>query len=411
VSAWEERPEVIAQRRALAQFTRPAQPEPERLWQPARPKSQAELNEEQTRLELARSVARREAPRRMAALDAAAFAAAGRDEGDDDLLTRFTVLGADDLRERPTEPDIVEGMIGAPGTLSMLNGYRGSMKSLTALGLAAAVGGGEPSVYGLAVNLHGPVLYAYLEGASGLSRRLRAWEEHHHRQMSGVHFIHDALDLKQPGDVRAAGLLSRQIGARLIVLDSVAKTGGGREDAEDFSAYRTGLEALRDATGAAVLVLHNSGHDRSRARGHTTLVDGVDSAVVLVPKPATEGGGVTAKDEKSRDTRALDDLQLKFEPCGPLNPATGEPWSGVVTRRTPTDSLHTALEAAERDTELVLAAIDAAGGEIDGPGLAKALGLPSTKVLKSRLTGALASARVTTNGGATKSLRYLRGPS
>lgn len=374
------------------------------------PVGQAELNEAETRREVARTIARREAPRRVAALDQVAFAAVGQDDEDqDDALARFTVLEPDDLRDRPTEPDIVEGVVGPPGTLSMINGYRGSMKSLTALGLAAAVGAGLPEVYGLAVTLHGPVLYAYLEGASGLSRRLRAWEAHHGRPMAGVSFIHDPLDLRQPADVRALSLLGRRLGAKLVVLDSVAKTGGGREDAEDFSAYRAGLEALRDATGAAVLVLHNSGHDRSRARGHSTLVDGVDSAVVLIPRDQREGGGVTARDEKSRDSAALAEAQLRFEAAGPLNPRTGEAWSGVVVRQSFDESLHAALGAVERDTARVLAAIDAAGGEIAPGDLAKVLGVTTDRgELKRAMAPILAGGQVTGNGKSTRAMRYLR---
>lgn len=406
VREWQAQESELAERRRRTPAPTPAG----QLWQPPRARSQHELNEEQTRLELARAVARREAPRRLAAMDAAEFAAAGRagDDGDDE--ERFTVLSADDLRGVDALPDLVDGMVGPPGTLNMLNGYRGSMKSLTALGLAGAVGGGDTEVYGLAVTRACPVLYAYLEGASGLSRRLRAWEAHHSRPMAGVHFIHGALDLKRPDDVRALALLSRKLGAGLVILDSVAKTGGGREDAEDFGAYRAGLEALRDATGAAVLVLHNSGHDRSRARGHTTLVDGVDSAVVLVPRAATEGGGTSVRDEKSRDTPALDDLQLAFEPAGPLNAATGKAWSGVVVRQTFTDSLNTAMAALNEAAEKALEAIDGAGGSIAPKALREALGM-SEKATKTLMTNLEADGKVTTNGLGTRAMRYLRAPS
>lgn len=376
-----------------------------------------------TRREVAATLARRAAPGIVADLDRKAFAAAsspdgGGDDGGGDaddeveaLLGRFTVLDSDALRVMEAEPDIVEGIVGPPGTISMINGYRGSMKSLTALGLAAAVGSGMRSVYGLRVNHHAPVLYAYLEGAGGLPRRLQAWEAHHARKMRDVSFIHDPLNLKQPGDVRALALLARRLSAGLIVLDSVAKTGGGREDAEDFAAYRAGVEALRDATGAAVLVLHNSGHDKTRGRGHTTLVDGVDSAVILIPRPKVDGGGVVVKDEKSRDSRALEDLHLMFEGAGPADPRTGEPWSGVVVRQTFEDGLRTAMASTQAVTAKVLEAIDAAGGEIAPGALSKVLGIPTDrgelgKVMKTVMAGG----EVVTNGKGTRALRYLRAP-
>lgn len=366
---------------------------------------------EATHREVANLLGRRAAPAIVAEMDRQAFAAASAEgaEGDAELLGRFTVHVADDLREQAAMADIVESVVGPPGTLSMINGYRGSMKSLTTLGLAGAIATGMDTVYGLKVTAHVPVLYAYLEGASGLPRRLRAWEEYHGRPMTGVHFIHDALNMRLPEDVRAMALLAKSVGAGVIVLDSVAKTGGGKEDAEDFGAYRAGLEALRDATGAAVLMLHNSGHDKTRARGHSTLVDGVDSAVTLIPRALTEGGGVSVKDEKSRDSKALDNFVVRFEGAGPLDVATQAPWSGVVVPQSFDDSVHQALIETQAITRKVLQAIDAAGGEISPKELSAVMdirldGGELAKVMRAVMAGG----EVEENGKQARAKRYQR---
>lgn len=363
--------------------------------------------------EVASILGRRAAPAIVEERDRLAFASAGEEGSSEELaavLARFSLLGSDDLRERVSEPDIVEGVIGPKGTLSMINGYRGSMKSLATLGMAAAIGGGLSTVYGLRVSLHEPVLYAYLEGASGLSRRVQAWEAHHGHTMEGVQFFHEAINLRQPQDVRSLALMAQHVGAGVIVLDSVAKTGGGREDAEDFGAYRAGLEALRDATGAAIVALHNSGHDKTRARGHTTLIDGVDSAITMIPVPVTEGGGICVKDEKSRDSKALTEMKLRFEAAGELNPATGETWSGVVVEQNVHEAIRVAMAASDDYTRRVLGAIDASpSGEVSPGDLVRVLGVRQEggelgKVMKT----VTASGQVEDNGKGSRAKRYRR---
>lgn len=354
-----------------------------------------------------------EAARRLEVQRAEEFAQAvsGELSPDDEaaLTGRFKLWSADDVRTRPNSPDIVDGLIGPKGTLNQINGHRGSMKSLVTLGLAAAIGGGMDSVYGLPVRTHGPVLYVYLEGVPGLTRRLQAWEDHHGRRMTGVTFLHDPIDLKHPDDVRALSVIARRMKASVIILDSVAKSGGGREDIEDFGAYRQGLEALKDTADAAVLTLHNSGHDKTRGRGHTVLIDGMDSAVTLVRKPDREGGGVALVDEKSRDSAAVAGTRLQFLPCGPKR-ADGSSWSGVAVVQDVMESANTAVATLTAERDLILKAIDTAEtpGEASSAELAAALGVTRSNLSRS-LRPFLEANAIRTNGKGSKALKYLRG--
>lgn len=315
------------------------------------------------------------------------------------LLGRFTVHDADEVRARITEPDLVAGIVGPRGSLNQISGHRGTGKTLFTLGLAGAVAEGLSDFHGLAVTAHLPVLFVYREGIPGLPQRLRAWEEHHGRLMSGVTFLHDPLDMRDPADVQALTILARRQNCGLIVLDSVAKTGGGKEDIEDFSDYRTGLEALRDGTGAAVLVLHNSGYDKSRGRGHTTLVDGMDSSVVLRTRPDREGGGIDLVDEKSRETAPLESINLGIQPVAE---------SVVMVRRDWTETLATAMQVADSTMSKVAAAIDGAEtpGEATAEEVAAALGVSRTN-LSRELRPLLESGQLLTNGKATTGRRYL----
>lgn len=400
---------------------------PEAMWSYARDKYGAEAEAVRSESALDQAIAaeakksliqqlgRKRADRRMNEIMAEEFARAASGEATPEeeraLVGRFTLRTPDDIRKQETVPDIVAGIIGPPGSINQISGERGSMKTLTTLGIVGAIGCCMDEVYGLPVNSCGSVLYCYLEGAGGLARRLMAWEDHHQRQMENVVFLHDPVDVKRPEDVRALAILARRLDANVIVLDSVAKTGGGKEDMEDFGAYRAGVEALRDATGAAVVMLHNSGYNKGRSRGHTTLVDGVDSAVLLRKMDDSEGGGVKLSDEKSRDSGEVETVRLEFEPCGPVNLATGEFWSGVVVRKDVEDMIGTVLFAHAELARDVLRAIDAHGPDgVPAKPLAAALGMDSTRNLAYKLRPLIEAEVVVDNGRGTTAKRYLRGP-
>lgn len=328
----------------------------------------------------------------------------------DDLADEvpFTTYTADDIREQPMLPDMIDGLLGYQGTLNMVSGRRGSMKSLAAISIAGAVATGQRALWGLPVNVHGPVLYVYREGQQGLARRLVAWEDHYGTRLDNVTFVHDAVNLREPEDVRRLALLTRSLGAVLVILDPVARTGGGKEDVEDFGNYRLGVEALRDHTGASVLLTHNAGHAQgNRGRGHSTLEDGMDSCVSFAAQTDAQGGGVLLEDTKSRDGAPLPSIRLTFQPCGPVNPRTGEHWSGVPVVQDPMDTVSTAAAAKNAEFERVLRPLRQAGGEMTPAELAGVLGVSRSNLSRHRLVkGMITAGALIHNGEAGSKVRY-----
>lgn len=250
-----------------------------------------------------------------------------------DAMGRFPLYTASEVAKRVVYPDTLPGILGPPGTVTEVTGYRGTGKSLWVHGIAQAVGHGFEEVYGLPLRLHGPVLYVAREGVPGWTKRVRAWAAHHDLPDAGdrVTFLHDAIDITKGGDLAALSAILLHLEARLLVLDPVAMTGGGKEDEETYQQYRLAALELASERGLVVILLTNTGHAvRTRGRNSSMLVDGMDQSVALVKDE--KSGLVTVTPNKERDMGKVEGLHVRFEGAGEEDPETGRVLSGVMVR-------------------------------------------------------------------------------
>lgn len=237
------------------------------------------------------------------------------------------------VAKREVPPDSLPGLLSQTGTATEWTGYRGSMKSLTALTVSAAIAEGQPEVFGLPLRLAGPVLYLAREGQPGWPRRLRAWEAFHERTAPDALLVeHEAFDITKDDDLAALVTLVHHHRAAMVVLDPVAMTGGGQEDQENYTEVRQGALDLASNLRHPVLVLllTNSGYAvRTRGRGSSTLVDGMDLSVSLVSDE--HSGLVTVSPNKNRESAQVERLVLRFEGAGEVDPDDSRRFlSGVV---------------------------------------------------------------------------------
>ena len=56
---------------------------------------------------------------------------------------------------------------------------------------------------------------------------------------------------------------------------------GSESNDEDMTAYIRAADALREAFGCAVLIVHHCGVDGTRPRGHTSLTGAVDAQLAV----------------------------------------------------------------------------------------------------------------------------------
>ena len=151
----------------------------------------------------------------------------------------------------------------------------------------------------------GPVVYCAFEGADGYGKRADAFRKHHNLVVSQV----DPPFFLMPTPISFAAdypalitSISDQIGSNkpvAVVLDTLNRSLQGSESSdEDMAAYIRAADAVREAFGCAVIIVHHCGIDGTRPRGHTSLTGAVDAQLAV----KRDGmGNITATVEWMKD--------------------------------------------------------------------------------------------------------------
>lgn len=224
------------------------------------------------------------------------------------LYGQLRVMTLADAASAPPRHYLMGGLI-APGELSLWWGAPKCGKSFLLLRLA----------YGLALGLGMwgrkakpcRVLYVAAEGEGGFAARLLVLREELGDAGEAFRYIAQRATVGPPADdlddVIAA---ARDMGAQLIVLDTLARTfGTGDENAaRDMSGFVASVDRLRTETGAHVAVIHHGTKEGGSSRGSGALVGAAD-LIVKVSKGA-EGEANKATVEAAKDD--VDGAALAF---------------------------------------------------------------------------------------------------
>ena len=192
----------------------------------------------------------------------------------------ITLIPFNEVRLSPEPNYLVKGLIPRIGT-SLVWGPPKSGKTFWLFDLAYHVAGNR-TYRGRKVR-GGPVVYCCFEGIEGYGARIAAIRQNAPRDglVTPLYLVPARLDLAAdyPGLIEAvqSGLPNGQQPAA-IILDTLNRSLAGSESSDaDMGAYIRAADALKDRFSCAVIVVHHSGHEAGRPRGHSSLTAAIDA--------------------------------------------------------------------------------------------------------------------------------------
>jgi KaiC/GvpD/RAD55 family RecA-like ATPase len=197
-------------------------------------------------------------------------------------------------------------------------------KSFYALSLALQVANGGEWV-GESLTEALPVLYVAAERPTDQRDRAEAWGLYYEEDLPKKFTLMEAArppQLTNPLDVEAICQEVRDMGAKLVVLDTYARMTLGLEEnsSSATSPVVEALDQIRKATdGGTVLIVHHQPKSGNTPRGSTALLGGVDMTILLT-KSDTQ---VKATVEKANAGREPTPIYYALEPVL-LPPEPGE---------------------------------------------------------------------------------------
>ncbi len=220
---------------------------------------------------------------------------------------RIKLLSLPELYAKP-DPEFLIEKILVVGTTALFTAKEESYKSFLATDMALCVATGKPW-HGFRVLRQGTVVYIAAEGASGLKRRVQAWQQYHDKEIKKERFLvlDEPLQIAKAEDRAALVAEVAALKPSLIILDTLRRCSVGLDEnsAQDMGLFTDALGDLAAKTGACLLAIHHN-NKTGEYSGSTALAGNVDTR--LTCKRHTDDL-VTLVIEKQKD----------FEKHGPIS--------------------------------------------------------------------------------------------
>ena len=277
--------------------------------------------------------------------DVGGFIAQADNESADEIRRRSLAPEVDRLRSAILDSaglDLIEDpepLIGNEflylDSINWVVGKPGSYKSFVVLDWAGCVACGE-TWNGMEVD-QGRVVYLVAEGVRGTKKRVRAWEKALGKPMTGVSFLPLAVQTTNSRSWGAFVELCREIGPKLIILDTQARitVGVNENDNREVGEFVQRAEELRTATGACIIIVHHIGRDGVTGRGASAM-DGALSTIIRVAK---DDGTAKIDCLKSKDGEEWQEIEMRAMPMGDsiiLAPVAPDGYGAGGAKLTPT---------------------------------------------------------------------------
>ena len=162
----------------------------------------------------------------------------------------------------------------------------------------------------------GPVVYVACEGAHGFRARIEAFRQRHLAEDTTdvpFYLVPHTLDLvADEGDlISAIESVLGDTNPVAIVIDTLNRSMRGSESSdEDMADYIKAVDAVREAFGCAVIIVHHCGHEATRPRGHTSLTGACDAQIAV---KRDDSGIITTTVEWLKDGEEGDEVFSRLE--------------------------------------------------------------------------------------------------
>jgi phage/plasmid primase-like uncharacterized protein len=244
--------------------------------------------------------------------DANDYAQAGHDlagllnpQADKTMMDKLKVVFGDGLStdyEAPNE--LVEDFMTIGG-MAVLYGDSNSGKTFFALSLAAHIANGQP-FFGRQVDA-GLVVYLASEAPGSIRSRMQAIKKHYGCSLENLAMVPVPLNFyANEGDAYDVIELVKAIEelkgrpVRLIIGDTLARMSAGANEnsGEDMGPVMARFDAVAQATGAAMLIIHHNGKDQAKgARGWSGIRAHIDTEIEVMEKDGVRSATITKQRE------------------------------------------------------------------------------------------------------------------
>lgn len=230
----------------------------------------------------------------------------------------FDVLTLDQLADMPPPAWIVPNRI--PVGLTFVTGFAKSGKTFLTLDMAAAAAANGTRV-----------LWFAGEGVAGFAQRCVAWQgAHPGADLTNLGVVPRVPRLLDPTSLQTFYRTVRRAQAELVVIDtwSRATAGANENDHGEMSQAIESVDAVREAYGCSVVIVHHTNASGGRMRGHTSL-DGAADAVWHVEKDEEHPDSFTVTCRAMKDSAPPPPLLGRLVAAGPsvvVTPSAADRW-------------------------------------------------------------------------------------
>jgi AAA domain len=180
------------------------------------------------------------------------------------------------------QPYLVDELLPSRGIVVIWGAHK-SFKSFVTLDIMFHVARGK-EYHDRAVQ-QGTIAYCAFEGGHGYRKRIEALRRHHklpEDERTPIFVMAGSANLIEDHRL-LVNEIRDQLGAVVpiaVVLDTLNKSLHGSESKDvDMGKYIAAAEAIREAFNCLVIIVHHSGWDATRLRGHSSLPGAVDAEI------------------------------------------------------------------------------------------------------------------------------------